>query len=114
MTIREKIKFLRESNNMTQDEFSKIAKIGRKSIHTWESGISVPRMSCIDNICEYFKIPRSYLLDDDIDITSETKILCYSNSAPSKKDELINLIKKTYLTDDQLDLTIALIKSYIK
>lgn len=65
MPIGEKIKKLREEHHLTQEEFGKVVGVTDKAVSTWEKGTKTPRMGVIQKISEYFKIPKSAILDDD-------------------------------------------------
>ena len=54
MSIRNNIKELRESRNLTQAEFGKIAGVSDKAVSTWENGTAEPRMGAIQKIADYF------------------------------------------------------------
>lgn len=60
--VAEKIKFLREENNMTQAELSKILGITRSSVNAWEMGISVPSTQYIVELANIFRVSTDYLL----------------------------------------------------
>ena len=60
--VAEKIKFLREENNMTQADLSKILGITRSSVNAWEMGISVPSTQYIVELANIFRVSTDYLL----------------------------------------------------
>ena len=65
MSIGMNIKLLRESKNMTQAEFGKIAGVSDKAVSTWENGTAEPRMGAIQKIADYFRIPKGVIIDDE-------------------------------------------------
>ncbi len=85
--IQERIKTLRESNNLTQSGLAKILDITRSSVNAWEMGISSPSTQYIVEIAQYFGVSTDYLLgvhgsksfdvsglnDDDIEILYQLK-----------------------------------------
>lgn len=67
MSIGNKIKFLRESKDLTQVEFGKIAGVSDKAVSTWENGSAEPRMGAIQKIADYFGISKGWIVDDETD-----------------------------------------------
>ena len=65
MSIGNNIKFLRESKDMTQVEFGKIAGVSDKAVSTWENGTAEPRMGAIQKIADYFGVSKGWLIDDN-------------------------------------------------
>lgn len=65
MGIGENIKFLREKNQLTQDELAKIIGVTDKAISFWEIGKYKPRMGSIQKIADYFGIQKSNIIEDD-------------------------------------------------
>ena len=70
MSIGSNIKQLRESHGLTQAQLGQIAGVTDKAVSTWESDTKIPRMGAVQKIADYFKLPKSAILDDD----SETKV----------------------------------------
>lgn len=60
--IAERIKFLREQQQMTQTELSKRLGITRSSVNAWEIGISVPSTQYIVELAGIFHVSTDYLL----------------------------------------------------
>ena len=65
MSIGNNIKFLRESKDLTQVEFGKIAGVSDKAVSTWENGTAEPRMGAIQKIADYFGVSKGWLIDDN-------------------------------------------------
>lgn len=63
--IAERIKTIREKNNMTQSDLAKRLGITRSSVNAWEQGISVPSTQYIIELARLFKVSTDYLLDVD-------------------------------------------------
>lgn len=61
MRLGERLKQLREDRNLTQEQAAK--KVGAKfrTWQSWEHGVSIPRQSKIEKICEFFDISESEL-----------------------------------------------------
>ena len=60
--IAERIKILREHQNLTQAELAKRLKITRSSVNAWEQGISVPSTLYIVELAHIFGVSTDYLL----------------------------------------------------
>lgn len=67
MGIAENIKRLRREHQLTQAELGRIAGVSDKAVSTWESGTAEPRMGAIQKMADYFKIPKSEIVDDNVD-----------------------------------------------
>lgn len=65
MTIGENIKMIREANNLTQEEFGKIADVSSMAVSQWENDRAVPRMGAVQAISDYFGIPKGEIIDDE-------------------------------------------------
>ena len=78
--IADKIKMLRNANNMTQSELARKLNITRTSVNAWEMGISIPSTTFIVELAQLFRVSTDYLLDlpthNSIDISTlnETEI----------------------------------------
>lgn len=66
--IADRIKRIREQNNLTQSELAKHLGITRSSVNAWELGISIPSTQYIVELSRFFRVSTDYLLN--IDCTS--------------------------------------------
>jgi len=57
-----KIKSLRQDNDLTQEELAKKLNITRSALSNYESGIREPDYSLLIRIADYFNVPVDYLL----------------------------------------------------
>ena len=60
--VADRIKFLRESNNLTQSELAKQLGITRSSVNAWEQGISMPSTQYVVELARLFNVSVDYLL----------------------------------------------------
>lgn len=60
--VADRIKDLRELNNMTQAELARQLGITRSSVNAWEIGISVPSTQYIVELAQTFGVSTDYLL----------------------------------------------------
>ena len=67
MRIADNIKRIREQYHLTQEDLGKIAGVSNKAVWTWENGTAIPRMGAIQRIADRFGIPKSVIIDCDLD-----------------------------------------------
>lgn len=60
--IADRIKSLREQQNITQSELAKLLGITRSSVNAWEMGISVPSTQYLVELAGIFDVSTDYLL----------------------------------------------------
>lgn len=84
--VADKIKALREQQNMTQSALAKQLGITRSSVNAWELGISVPSTQYIVELAHIFNISTDYLLG--VESTSTVNV----SGLDDKDIELINSI----------------------
>ena len=60
--IADRIKSLREKQNITQSELAKQLGITRSSVNAWKMGISVPSTQCIVELAHIVHVSTDYLL----------------------------------------------------
>lgn len=71
--VAERIKALREHNDLTQAQLAKKLCITRSSVNAWEMGISVPSTQYIVELAHIFKVSTDYLLGVDNSATIDVK-----------------------------------------
>ena len=69
--ISEKIKELREQQNLSQADLAKNLNIARTSVVAWENQTSLPSIKHIINMTKLFKVSADYLLEISTDLTEE-------------------------------------------
>lgn len=65
MGIKENIKALRETYNLSQKDLALIAGVSDKAVSTWENGTKEPRMGAIQKIADHFGLQKSNIIEDD-------------------------------------------------
>lgn len=99
MRIADNIKRIREQYDLTQEELGKIAGVSNKAVWTWENGTAVPRMGAIQRIADRFGIPKSVIIDCDLDKVmirpSERRLIDLYQDLNEEGQEKV----QTYITD---------------
>lgn len=67
MRVAESIRRLRESKDLTQEQFGKIAGVSSMAVSQWENGRAVPRMGAIQKLSDFFGVPKSSIMGDEED-----------------------------------------------
>lgn len=62
MKWNERIRGLREDNDLTQEEMGKIVKATQKQISNWETGRNEPPYDILIKYTNYFKVSADYIL----------------------------------------------------
>lgn len=89
------IKKLRNSLNLTQDQFAKRLNLTDKAVSKWERGESIPDLSMIRHISDVFKVPLNSLIDyKDLDIHKKNVTKHFKNFA---QFILTNFIKIVFI-----------------
>lgn len=101
--IGKKIKLLRISNKLNQNDLSKILNLSRSQISNLENGKRNVSIIQLEKICEYFKIDMSYFImfetnDVCIEILNKLRTIFESNKlTQEQKDDLFSSIMRIYL-----------------
>ncbi len=61
--IGDRIKEIRERNNLTQSALAKKLDLSRSAINAWEMGISIPSAQYLIAMSKLFKVSADYLLE---------------------------------------------------
>lgn len=64
-SIGERIKYLRESENISQSELARRINTKRATINAWEMGISNPSVMSLHDLAAYFHVSSDYLLGNE-------------------------------------------------
>ena len=65
MDVRFGIRKLRETHDLTQEQFGAIAGVSSMAVSQWENGRAVPRMGAIQRLSDHFGVPKSEIMGDD-------------------------------------------------
>lgn len=113
--IRDKIKKLREENDVTQAELANAIGVTTSAVSAWEKGINEPRMGQVHKIAQYFKVTKSYLVnDEESPIYDEKAIMIAEKLIKYENQELAQLMDKISKMDKKdKDKIIKVIKTII-
>lgn len=65
MTFGEKLKDVREKNNLTQEQLGENLFVSRQVVSKWETGVRYPDLLTAKKIAELFDLSVDYFLDED-------------------------------------------------
>ena len=65
MEISKKLKLLRETHNLTQEELASKLKLSRSAISNYESGTRTPDIETLYSICNFYNITLDSFFSDD-------------------------------------------------
>ena len=63
MDIQYAIRQLRESEDLTQEEFGAIAGVSSMAVSQWENGRAMPRMGALQKIADHFGLSKSDIIE---------------------------------------------------
>ena len=66
MNLGNKIRELRRTNNLTQEQLATALNISAQAISKWEMGASYPDMTMIPTLATFFKVSLDELFDFDV------------------------------------------------
>ena len=87
--MKDRIKQIRKSENLTQVEFAERLVISASNVISYENGLRSPSASGIQNICRTFGINEQWLLTGEGEMKSE-----------SKEEELARLTAQMFRQND--------------
>lgn len=114
--IRDKIKKLRDENDITQSELAKALGVTTSAVSAWEKGINEPRMGAVHKIAQYFNVTKSYLVnDEDSPIYDQKAITIAEELIKYENQELARLMDRiSKLDQKEKDKIIKVIKTMIE
>lgn len=94
LTLGEKIKKIRISNNLKQSELAEMLFVSEKTISSWENNRTVPDLNMIYKISDYFKKSFYCLINDDYDTENTNEIEIKLKVDNEEYFRILNIIKK--------------------
>lgn len=94
LTLGEKIKNIRISNNLKQSELAEMLFVSEKTISSWENNRTVPDLNMIYKISDYFKKSFYCLIYDDYDTENTNEIEIKLKVDKDEYSRILNIIKK--------------------
>lgn len=70
MILSEKITELRKRSGLSQEEFGEKIGVSRQAVSKWEMAQTVPDVTKVVAMAEFFEVPVDFLLKDEYDISS--------------------------------------------
>lgn len=101
--IGEKVKLIRKSRGLKQDELAKVLNLSKSQVSNLEKGRRNFSLKQLETMCEYFKIDMSYFImaettDECIELIDKAKVLFASQRlSREQKDDLFASIMRLYL-----------------
>ena len=97
----ERLKAIMNENGITQVELSYAMGLERSTVNKWIMKKSLPRMGVIEKLAVFFRVEKSYFIDENADVNTrvfylnkeEQKLLeRYNKLNASDKQEILNMI----------------------
>lgn len=85
--INNKIKELRISKNLTQQQLADELHVTKQAISKWEKGKSIPDITSVELIASYFGVSVDYLINDSIELSNSETV----KVIPSKHLSKLNI-----------------------
>lgn len=108
MLLGQKLKYLRkEMNNITQEDFSKLAGINRATYARYETNANQPDYETLKHIARIFGVTVHYLLDDELDLLEvfEDKHLTIvaggKQVTPTQRVKILEVLQETAETEPE-------------
>lgn len=99
-----KLKELRKSRHISQDELAYIVGVSRATVGSWECARRNISIKHLEKLCEYFKIDINFFReettkDEIIDLLERARVLFSNENLPlDAKQKLSEEIMRLYLT----------------
>ena len=79
MTLGEKLKMLRASRGLSQEQLAAELDVSRQAISKWECGDSTPDLDKLRTICTYFGVTTDYLIWEHEEDVPQTAAVSYTH-----------------------------------
>lgn len=103
MNIGQKIKTLRQENNLTQEELAEQLGVSFQAVSRWENSATYPDITLLPIIANIFDVTTDYLLDidsykakDEIDKILEKNDSLFNEGKTKEREELLESALKKY------------------
>lgn len=94
ITLGEKIKKVRQLNNLKQTDLANILFVSEKTISSWENNRTIPNLNMIYKISDYFKISFYYLISDNYDLKATKEFGIKLKVEEKEYNRLLNIISE--------------------
>ena len=97
MTLGEKVRYIREKNQLTSEEFARIIGVSQSFISKVETEQKLPGRKTIQSICEKFTVPSAFFFNSAVKTPEEV--------APNKEmaEELAKYVPFLKVIDEAID-----------
>ena len=93
LTLGEKIKKIRLSNNLKQSELAEMLFVSEITYSSWENNRTIPDLNMIYKISDYFKKSFYYLINDDYNTDNINEIEIKLKVDEKEYNRILNLIR---------------------
>lgn len=93
MKFKDKLPKLRKNNNITQEQLADMLGVSRQAVSKWESGLSIPDMEKIIEMCKIFNCQIEELLDDGV---TSNHTIEKAKTFKEYTNSILTFITKTY------------------
>ena len=83
LNIADRIRYLREKNNLTQTDLANRLRISRSAVNAWEMSLSSPSLNNIIEMAKVFHVSTDYLL------SSTEKLLVDISALDNEQREVV-------------------------
>lgn len=101
----DKLKNLRISKNLSQDDLGEILGVRKSSISNWENNKATPTYETLTKLAEYFNVTTDYLLgfnQDDLDKIAKLKSACQEAGLMTGQDFTLEEFEKAMMIVETL------------
>ena len=92
-----RLKHLRVSNNLTQEELSKKLNIATNTLSNYENGNRQPTIEMLKNIINIFNVPSDFLISDNVNLIQNVQVAASMKNDNADLSSLSNHDKKLVL-----------------
>lgn len=104
-----KIKELRLSKNLTQQQLADELHVTKQAISKWEKGKSVPDITSVELIASFFGVSADYLINDNIEMTKSETAATSSKRLNKLSVVLISILALTFAVIIALSIIVGIL-----